>query len=151
MAPCSEADLLKTMPYVGRDSERSDGAGDWHRGSLPEAQHTWPAMPAWSHECTPVAATPAMGQVCGNVNRYLKWAFVEAANYHCDAPTTAGRIPTPSGCIKGSSANRTTPKAAVAVARHLAEAAYWILKKQQPYQRASQSFAGCSVLSSTHG
>jgi hypothetical protein len=39
-------------------------------------------------------------------------------------------------------------KAVVAVARHLAEAAWWALTKQQPYHEPKDSR---QVLSSTHG
>ena len=73
-----------------------------------------------------------LGQVCGDVNRYLKWAFVEAANL----------IVTQQKKWKGSHVlglyrrvqkKKNHQKATVAVARHLAEAAYWILKKRRTY------------------
>ena len=73
------------------------------------------------------------GPVRPDVNRYLKWAFTEAANtisiFH---KRWIGR---PSVSLylrirekKGHS------KAVVAVARHLAEATYWMLKKGEPYK-----------------
>ena len=72
------------------------------------------------------------GGVCRNINRYLKWAFVEAAN--CAAHLGAHR----EGHI-GLLYQRLAPgkghgRAIVAVARHLAEASYWMLRKHEPYR-----------------
>lgn len=73
------------------------------------------------------------GAVRNDVNHYLKWAFIEAAN-----------------CIVLNQAHweerhvvqlyqrlhrhKGHAKAVVAVARHLAEATYWMLKKGEPYR-----------------
>lgn len=74
-----------------------------------------------------------MGRVHVDVNRCLKWAFIEAANcavlqrrhhpgcFVCCRYTTLRR-------------HRGHGKAVVAVARHLAEAAYWVLTKREPYR-----------------
>lgn len=72
------------------------------------------------------------GGVCRNVNRYLKWAFVEAAT--CATHLRAYR----EGHI-GLLYQRLAPakghgRAVIAVARHLAEASYWMLRKQEPYR-----------------
>ena len=72
------------------------------------------------------------GGTCRNVNQYLKWGFVEAA-------TCAIRLKAYRGThldllyhrlalIKGHG------RAVVAVARHLAEASFWVLRKRQPYK-----------------
>ncbi|HYZ22147.1 MAG TPA: transposase, partial [Rhodopila sp.] len=75
------------------------------------------------------------GRVPKNANLYLKWAFVEAAN--CIAAQRRR--------LKGThvvelyerlSAAKGHGKAAVAVARHLAEASWWVLTKRQPYREA---------------
>src|SRR5262249_60274227 len=68
-----------------------------------------------------------------DVNHYLKWAFVEAANAIClnrsrRPPRRVTRLYERVARRKGH------PKAIGAVARHLAEATYWILTKQQPYR-----------------
>src|SRR6476469_1011022 len=88
-----------------------------------------------------------MGQVCGNVNRNLKWAFVEAANLIVvNQRRLAGRhVVQLYQRIKRA---KNHQKAAVAVARHLAEAAWWVLTSQEVYRepRSSQQ-----ALSSTHG
>jgi transposase len=73
------------------------------------------------------------GKTRADVNRYLKWAFVEAANVivrsrarHPDSHVV--RLYVRIRERKGHA------KAAVAVARHLAEAAYWVLKKKESYR-----------------
>ena len=73
------------------------------------------------------------GKTRSDVNRYLKWAFVEAANVivrsrarHPDSHVV--RLYVRIRERKGHA------KAAVAVARHLAEAAYWVLKKKESYR-----------------
>ena len=68
-----------------------------------------------------------------DVNRYLKWAFVEAANVvamHC------GRRPErhASRLYLRVKARRGHAKAVGAVARHLAEAAYHVLARNQDYR-----------------
>jgi len=73
------------------------------------------------------------GKARPDVNRYLKWAFVEAANvvvlHQRHWPERhAVRLYQRIRQRKGHA------KAVVAVARHLAEAAYWVLKKNEPYK-----------------
>jgi transposase len=73
------------------------------------------------------------GEVRPDVNRYLKWALVEAANI---VVINQGRWPSRHvvrlyGRIKERKGHA---KAVVAVARHLAEAAYWILRRNEPYK-----------------
>jgi transposase len=77
-----------------------------------------------------------------DVNRYLKWAFVEAANAVCltrgrTAPRHVSRLYERVARRKGHA------KAIGAVARHLAEAPYWMLTKEEPYRepKASRRFA----------
>jgi transposase len=73
------------------------------------------------------------GRVSSAVNHYLKWAFVEAANavvrhqekyYAWHVMSLYQRLRGPKGHAK----------AATAVARHLAEAAFWVLKNGEPYR-----------------
>ncbi len=73
------------------------------------------------------------GRVRSDVNHNLKWAYIEAAN--CVAlqqERQAGRHAVQ--LMKRIQKQKGYPKAAVAVARHLAEATYCMLKKNQPYQ-----------------
>lgn len=68
-----------------------------------------------------------------DVNRYLKWALIEAANcivlqQHQKPYRHVTELYRRLRTRKGHA------KAVVAVARHLAEATYWILKKGEPYR-----------------
>ena len=85
------------------------------------------------------------GQVRSDVNRYLKWAFVEAANLIC---LTHRRCPSRhvSQLYLRIRQRKGHQKAVGAVARHLAEATYWILKKGEPYRQPHRK-----AVSSTKG
>jgi transposase len=76
------------------------------------------------------------GKLRTDVNKYLKWAYSEAANSivinrkvypNRHVTTLYNRI----------RARKGHQKAIGAVSRHLAEASYWILTKQEPYQEPS--------------
>jgi transposase len=71
-------------------------------------------------------------------HRYLKWAFIEAANAIClmrrrHPHRHASRLYERIARRKGH------PKAIAAVARHLAEATYWLLSKQEAYREPQAS------------
>jgi transposase len=68
-----------------------------------------------------------------DVNRYLKWAFVEAANAIC---LTRGRAPHRhvSRLYERLARRKGHAKAIGAVARHLAEATYWMLTNGESYR-----------------
>jgi transposase len=80
-----------------------------------------------------------------DVNRYLKWAFIEGANAIC---LTRRRRPSQhvSRLYERIARRKGHPKAIGAVARHLAEATFWILSKQEPYREPK-----VSTVSSTGG
>ncbi len=73
------------------------------------------------------------GPLRPDVNRYLKWAFVEAANASC---RVRGRHAARhvSVLYERVARRRGHQKAIGAVARHLAEATYWILTRREPYR-----------------
>ena len=73
------------------------------------------------------------GSTRSDVNHYLKWAYVEAAN--CIA-LQQRQMPERHvvKLLQRIQQKRGYPKAAVAVARHLAEASYHILKNNEPYK-----------------
>src|SRR5215813_8095202 len=73
------------------------------------------------------------GRSCPDVNRYLKWAFVEAANAIC---LTRGRTADRhvSRLYERLARRKGHAKAIGAVARHLAEATYWMLSKEEAYR-----------------
>jgi hypothetical protein len=108
----------------------------------------WPATPDWFHAYIPAAVTRCMGQVCGNVNRNLKWAFVEVGNLIVInqsrlAGTHVVRL------YQRIKRAKNHQKAVVAVARHLAEAAWWVLTKLEVYREPQGPRQ--QALSSTHG
>jgi len=73
-----------------------------------------------------------MGRLRSDVNRYLKWAYAEAANAVC---TKRSVYPDRhvSHVYQRIKAQKGHAKAIGAVMRHLAEATYWILTKQEGY------------------
>lgn len=73
------------------------------------------------------------GRLRPDVNRYLKWAFVEAANAIC---RMRGRHPERhvSRLYERVARRKGHQKAIGAVARHLAEATYWVLTTREPYR-----------------
>jgi len=79
-----------------------------------------------------------------DVNRYLKWAFIEAAKAIC---LTRRRRPTRhvSRLYERIARRKGHPKAIGAVARHLAEATFCVLSKQEPYREPKVSRADRSV------
>lgn len=74
------------------------------------------------------------GSLRADVNRYLKWAFLEAANA---IAMNAHRYPGQhvSRLYQRIKRKRGDQKAVGAVARHLAEATFWVLTKQEPYRQ----------------
>jgi len=127
-----ELELLRTLPGVGfiLASVILLEVGDVSR--FPAASR----LAAYSGTTPRVHASGGRiryGQLRPDVNRYLKWAFVEAANViainhrrfsfrHVDRLYLRIRE------------RKGHQKAVGAVARHLAEATYWILTKEEAYQ-----------------
>jgi transposase len=73
------------------------------------------------------------GRLRPDVNHYLKWALIEAATAIC---AMRRRVPQRHvhRLYERVARRKGHPKAIGAVARHLAEATYWILSKQEPYR-----------------
>lgn len=78
------------------------------------------------------------GKVRPDVNRYLKWALIEAANI-----VVLNQTRWPDRHVvrlyRRIRQRRGHAKAVVAVARHLAEATYWILTKNEPYREPKRN------------
>jgi transposase len=68
-----------------------------------------------------------------DINRYLKWAFIEAASTICLHRQARPQCHV-SRLYARIQQRKGHPKAVGAVARHLAEASYWILTKREPYR-----------------
>jgi transposase len=140
------AELLKTLPTVGPilSAVLALEIGDVSR--FPSAEHL-ASYAGLVPRVNSSGGRRRMGQVGGNVNRMLKWAFVEAANLvvlqqRRLASTHALRL------YQRIHSRKNHQKAIVAVARHFAEAAYWVLRKQEAYREPT---ARPAAVSSTHG
>jgi transposase len=75
------------------------------------------------------------GHMLAESNHYLKWAFIEAANVissRRNAPTWRSKHVVQ--LYERISSKKGHTKAIGAVARHLAEATFWVLKKGEPYR-----------------
>ena len=141
-----EADLLKTIPCVGPILSMVMMLEIGQVDRFPTAAHlaSYAGLVPRVHSS---GGHTRMGQVCGNVNRNLKWAFVETANLIVINQRRLGGTHVVRLYQKIKRA-KNHQKAAIAVARHLAEAAWWMLSKQEVYRepRLAQQ-----ALSSTHG
>ena len=87
-----------------------------------------------------------LGPTSRMANHYLKWAFVEAANcvvMHKQRYAQRHVVK----LYERLRASKNHGKAAVAVARHLAEASWWVLTKKQGYREP----APASMSSSENG
>ena len=119
-----EADLLKTLPCVGKILSMVLMLEVGRIDRFPTAAHlaSYAGLVPRIHSS---GGHTRMGQVCGNVNRNLKWAFVETGNLIVInqrrlAGTHVVRL------YQRIKRTKNHQKAVVAVARHLAEAAWWI-------------------------
>jgi transposase len=146
MAVSAEADLLKTLPCVGKILSMILMLEIGKVERFPSAAH----LASYAGLVPRVHASGGhtrMGQVCGNVNRNLKWAFVEAGNLVViNQRRLAGSHVV--RLYQRLKKTKNHQKAVVAVARHLAEAAYWVLTNQEAYRDPRTAR---QALSSTHG
>lgn len=75
----AEADLLKTLPYVGPILSMVMALEIGKVERFPSAAHlaSYAGLVPRVHSS---GGHTRLGQICGDVNQYLKWAFVEAGN-----------------------------------------------------------------------
>ena len=109
-------------------------------------------FPTVGHFCSYAGVVPTVhasggktryGHMRKESNQYLKWAFIEAANVlvlHQNHPNWEKKHVTT--VYKRIRRRKGHSIAVGAVARHLAEAAFWILKKSQPYQEPKTGKTG---------
>ena len=142
-AGCSvELDLLQTLPGVGfiLAVVIAWEIGDVGRFATAEKLAAYAGTVPRVHAS---GGRTRYGRVRGDVNRTLRWAYVEAAN-----SIVACRRRKPERFVSQLytriAAKRGHPKAIVAVGRHLAEATFWILTKGEPY-REPRSGSGPST------
>jgi transposase len=139
-----QLEILQTLPGVGHILSVVIllEAGDI--GRFPSASRFAAYSGTTPRVCSSGGKT-RYGQLRPDVNRYLKWAFIEAANVICLTHRLrpfrhVSRLYLRIRQRKGHQ------KAVGAVARHLAEATYWILKKEEEYQEPRRK-----TVSSTKG
>lgn len=104
--------------------------GDVHRFS--DAEH----LAAYAGTTPRISASGGkirFGRLRPDVNRYLKWAYMEAAEVIC---RHRGHWPQRhvSQLYSRVCHRKNHEKAIGAVARHLAEATYWMLTREEPYR-----------------
>lgn len=134
-APTKEIELLRTIPGIGKilSVVVATEVGDVDR------------FPSSDRLASYAGTTPRVkssgdktriGRLRTDTNHYLKWAFIEAANALL---TSKARHPTRhvSRLYNRIRLRRGHQKAIGAVARHLAESTYWVLKKREPYKDPS--------------
>lgn len=137
----SNIKILTTIPGVGHILAITIALESGEVSRFPDSQH----FASYSGTVPRIHSSGGKsyyGRVRPDVNHYLKWAFIEAANVivlnqnnmqHRHAIRLYQRIRN----------NKGHAKAVVAVARHLAEAAYCIMKRDEPYKERT----GVSALS----
>jgi len=137
--------LLKTLPGVGEilGATMHLEIGDVRR--FPTAAH----LASYAGLVPTVHASGGRsyhGPTSPQANHYLRWAFVEAAACVVSHKHRwAGRHVVE--LYERLKKQKCHGKAAVAVARHLAEASWWILSKKEPYRQPHAAV----VSSSKHG
>lgn len=136
-------ELLQTSPGVGTilSAVISVEIGDVNRFGRAENLASYAGVTPRVHQS---GAKRYHGPIRRDANRYLKWAFIEAAT----AIIRKKRNWPNKHSVKLYERvrhRRGAGKAIVAVARHLAEASYWILKKGEPYREPKNK-----SVSSTH-
>jgi transposase len=90
------------------------------------------------------------GPLRPDVNRYLKWAFVEAANITCRRRARAPQRHV-TQLYERIARRRGHQTAIGAVARHLAEATYWMLTKGEPYREPRPRLPQRTEVGIVHG
>jgi transposase len=142
-----ERDLLDTLPGVGKilSAVMALEIGEVRRfGDAPHLVSYAGLVPTAKES----AQRKRKSQCPRDCNVYLKWAFVEAANVismqqHRWSDRHAVQL-----YQRVKHNTKMHQKAVVAVARHLAEAAFWVLTKQEIYREPNRNRP---ALSSTHG
>jgi transposase len=126
--------LLKTLPGVANILaiviEREIGSID--RFATPGQLASYAGVVPTVHAS---GAKTRFGHMRKPSNQYLKWAFIEAANVVVRHRRHPAWKPKYVSHVYERVCRRKGHAVAVgAVARHLAEASFWVLKRQQPYR-----------------
>lgn len=134
---------LKTMPGVGEILGATIylEIGDAARFPSPQHLASYAGLVPTLHAS---GGKAYLGRTSRQSNQYLRWAFVEAANCIVMHGTRTKKESAHALALYARlKAAKGHSKAAVAVARHLAESAWWILQKKEDYRPPGQA-AGLS-------
>lgn len=130
--------LLKTLPGFGFIFSACVALEIGSADRFPDAEHF-----ASYAGCVPKVSSSGnrtrYGHLRQEANHYLKWAFIEAANVissNCHRPTWQRKHVV--NLYHRIRQRKGHAVAVGAVARHLAEAAYWMLKRKQPYKESGE-------------
>jgi transposase len=151
-----ERDLLDSLPAVGKilSAVLALEIGDVRR--FRDASHlaSYAGLVPAARES---AGRKRKSQCPKDCNVYLKWAFVEAGNVVATQQGNWSDRHVVQLYQRVKQKTKMHGKATVAVGRHLAEAAYWMLTKQEIYREPNrrepnqQGEPNQQALSSTHG
>ena len=140
-----EMQLLKTLPGFGPilSIVAALEIGKIERFGRPEQLASYSGTVPRIHSS---GGKTRFGKTCPDVNRYLKHAFIEAANI---VMMNQKRMPEHHTVLLYQRIRQAKGhgKAIVAVARHLAEAAFWVLTKKEVYREPLRK----KLVSSTQG
>jgi transposase len=136
-APCPQSTLLQSLPGVGQILAVViwTEIGSIERFGRAEQLASYSGLVAREHSS---GGKFHYGTIRRDVNVYLKWAFVEAANSSLLNAERCGYKHI-SQLYQRIKARRGHNRAKVAVARHLSEATFWMLKKGEPYREPMSS------------
>jgi transposase len=136
-SPCPQTTLLESLPGVGKILAVVvwTEIGSIERFGRAEQLAGYSGLVAREHSS---GGKFRYGAIRRDVNVYLKWAFVEAAGSAIQNRDRCGYKHI------GQLYERIKPRrghnrAKVAVARHLSEASFWMLKKGEPYREPKLS------------
>jgi len=136
-SPTPAIRLLQTIPGIGFvfSIVVATEVGEVNRFSRPECLAAYAGTTPRVHAS---GGKIRYGSLRSDVNRYLKWAYTEAANCICLnrrywPERHVSQLYTRIRSRKGHSV------AIGAVARHLAEATYWVLTKNESYREPAQN------------
>lgn len=130
-----EVRLLQTLPGIGNVLSNSIQfeVGDVARFSGPERLAAYAGTTPRVHAS---GGKTRFGNLRQDVNHYLKWAYIEAANLVCiNQYNHPDRFV--SKLFRRIKQKKGHASAVGAVARHLAEATYWVLTKKEAYREPS--------------
>lgn len=132
LEPTAEVKLLKSLPGVGSilGTVIALEVGEVRRFAGPQSLASYAGTTPRVHAS---GGNVRYGPLRSDVNQYLKWAFIEAANV---SSLLCRRYPQRhvSQLYRRLKEKRGHSVAVGALARHLAEATYWVLKKGTVYR-----------------